>query len=168
MVAQRVAMNSCYLPWFEVRTFKGRPLKASIDQRLASKPSNQQTMKANAYKAMRTILRIASRHGLPCILRRNLRHSWTTTSLGSRRQRGRLQPRPGPLQHRNHCTLLSQTRPQCPQRGTETMGQHHHEQVVKGFFLPDITALIDLPIQFPKTRSTKRQTFSLWNLPKCT
>lgn len=44
------------------------------------------------------------------------------------------------------------------------MSQHHQEQAVEGFFLPDTTALIDLPIQFPKTRSTKRQTFGLWNL----
>ena len=92
-VAQRVTMNDYYLPWLEGRTFKGRALKAGtryrlrkdienhilpwfgntrlvditqagIDRWLASMPSDQQAMKANAYKALKSILRTASQPGL--------------------------------------------------------------------------------------------------------
>jgi len=60
-----VTMNDYYLPWLEGRTFKSQPLKAGVDKSLASMPSNQQAMRANAYTAMQSIIRTTSQHGLP-------------------------------------------------------------------------------------------------------
>ena len=91
--SKRITLGEYFPEWLENRTFKGRPLKAGtkyrlrkdvenhilawfgntrliditqagINQWLASMPSDQQAMKANAYKALKSILRTASQPGL--------------------------------------------------------------------------------------------------------
>ena len=91
--SKRINLGEYFPEWLENRTFKGRSLKAGtkyrlrkdvenhilawfgntrliditqagINQWLASMPSDQQAMKANAYKALKSILRTASQPGL--------------------------------------------------------------------------------------------------------
>lgn len=98
--SQRLTVNDYYQSWLEHRTYKGKPLKAGskyhlrkdienhvlpwfgttrliditqadIDQWLASMPSDQASMKVNAYKALKAMLRTASQpgaHGEPPLI----------------------------------------------------------------------------------------------------